>query len=318
LLSTDEAERSGVVSAAVCPRRSRTRSARWHSPITPYLFVFPGLLFVVVFTVYPIGSLLVRSLFRENTAHPNATFTGLANFKAIFNDPVFLKSLEVTGLYVLVVAPVSVAIGLLIAQLINRKGVVAAICRTAFFYPIVLPLVSAASIWLFIMTPDYGLLTHIKSLIHLGQSTPLANPGTALWAIGVVAVWRQAGFYAIFLLAGLQAIDPDVEHAARLDGASRLRVTLHIRIPLLWPTLVFVLTLAMFSAFQTVDLVYVMTQGGPIDSTRLLLFDIYQTAFSYQNTGWASAQSVVFLAILAIIAAFQIFVVDRMRGDGDA
>jgi sn-glycerol 3-phosphate transport system permease protein len=306
------------VSTGLPSRRPRPRSSRRHSPVTPYLFVLPGLLFVVVFTVFPIGWLLVRSLFRENTAHPNPSFTGLANYKDIFSDPVFLKSLETTVLYVVVVAPVSVVIGLVIAQLINRKGIVASVCRTAFFYPIVLPLVSAATIWLFIMTPDYGLLTHITSFLHLGSSAPLANPGTALWAIGLVAVWRQAGFYAIFLLAGLQAVDPDVESAARLDGASSLRVTWHIRIPLLWPTLVFVLTLAMFSAFQTVDLVYVMTQGGPIDSTRVMLFNIYETAFSYGNTGGASAQSVVFLVILAVIAAFQIFVVDRMRSEIDA
>lgn len=306
------------MSTGLPSRRPRPRSSRRHSPVTPYLFVLPGLLFVVVFTVFPIGWLLVRSLFRENTAHPNPSFTGLANYKDIFSDPVFLKSLETTVLYVVVVAPASVVIGLVIAQLINRKGIVASVCRTAFFYPIVLPLVSAATIWLFIMTPDYGLLTHITSFLHLGSSAPLANPGTALWAIGLVAVWRQAGFYAIFLLAGLQAVDPDVESAARLDGASSLRVTWHIRIPLLWPTLVFVLTLAMFSAFQTVDLVYVMTQGGPIDSTRVMLFNIYETAFSYGNTGGASAQSVVFLVILAVIAAFQIFVVDRMRSEIDA
>lgn len=312
------AEARGSVSTGLPSRRPRPRSSRRHSPVTPYLFVLPGLLFVVVFTVFPIGWLLVRSLFRENTAHPNPSFTGLANYKDIFSDPVFLKSLETTVLYVVVVAPVSVVIGLVIAQLINRKGIVASVCRTAFFYPIVLPLVSAATIWLFIMTPDYGLLTHITSFLHLGSSAPLANPGTALWAIGLVAVWRQAGFYAIFLLAGLQAVDPDVESAARLDGASSLRVTWHIRIPLLWPTLVFVLTLAMFSAFQTVDLVYVMTQGGPIDSTRVMLFNIYETAFSYGNTGGASAQSVVFLVILAVIAAFQIFVVDRMRSEIDA
>lgn len=304
-----------VTTLAESPERLRTRSLRRHSPVTPYLFIFPGLLFVVVFTVYPIGSVLVRSLFRENDAHPDPTFTGLANFRAIFQDPVFIKSLTNTVTYSVVVAPISVVVGLMIALLINRRGFIAAACRTAFFYPIVLPLVSAASIWLFIMTPEYGLLAHIQSFLHLGSSSLLTNPSTVLWAIGVVAVWRQAGFYAIFLLAGLQAIDPDVENAARLDGASWLQVTWHITVPLLRPTLVFVLTLALFSAFQTLDLVYVLTQGGPVDSSRVLLLNIYQTAFSYQNTGGASAQSVVFLVILAIIAAFQIFVVDRMRSD---
>lgn len=304
-----------LTDVATPPAKLRSRTSLRHSPITPYLLILPGLLFVLVFTVYPIGSVLVRSLFRQNTAHPNAKFTGLDNFKAIFNDPIFVKSLTTSMIYAIVVAPVSVGIGLIIALLINRKGFVAAVCRTAFFYPIVLPLVSAASIWLFIMTPDYGLLSHVMSFLHLGSSSLLTDPSTALWAVGAVAIWRQAGFYAIFLLAGLQGIDPDVEAAARLDGASQLRVTWHITIPLLWPTLVFVFTLSLFGAFQTLDLVYVMTQGGPVDSTRVMLFNIYQTAFSYQNTGLASAQSVVFLGLLAVIAAFQIFVVDRMRSD---
>jgi sn-glycerol 3-phosphate transport system permease protein len=294
-------------------RRRGTWRAR-PKPI-PYLLVLPGFLFILVFTVYPIISVLVRSLFRENTAHPEPTFAGLENFRGIFSDPMFLKSLTTSLIYAAVIAPVSVAIGLSIALMINRTGVLAAISRVSFFYPIVLPMVSAASIWLFIMTPDYGLLAYLSSWLHLGQVSILTNANTAIWAVGAVAIWRQAGFFAIFLLAGLQAIDPDVQDAARLDGASPWRVTWHITIPLLWPTLVFVLTMSLFSAFQTLDLVYVMTQGGPNDASRVMLLNIYDTAFSYGNTGWASAQSVVFLFLLAVIAIFQIFVLDRLRGE---
>lgn len=281
---------------------------------TPYLLVLPGFVFIAAFTIYPIIDLLILSLFRDNTAHPRPAFIGFGNFASIFSDPVFVSSLAQTSIYTAVVAPLSVVAGIAIAVLINKTGVVSAIGRMAFFYPIVLPLVSAASIWLFILTPDYGLFTQVMSWLGLGSSTPLTDPSTAIWAIGAVAIWRQAGFYAIFVLAGLQGIDPDVESAARLDGASAFNLNLYIRIPLIWPTIVFVLTLSIFSAFQTLDLVYVMTQGGPVNSTNMLLLNLYQTAFSFQDTGHAAAQSVVLLGILAIVAFVQIFVVDKLRG----
>ncbi|HZU77433.1 MAG TPA: sugar ABC transporter permease [Dehalococcoidia bacterium] len=285
------------------------------SAVVPFLLILPGFAFVAAFTIYPILSVFYHSLMRQNLAHPTPSWIGLGNFADMIHDPLFRESFVNTVLYVVLVVPAAVVIGLLIAMLVNQSTAVGAFLRTTFFYPIVLPLVSVASVWLFVMTPEYGLLSKVTQTLHIGELALLRSPGTALIALAIVGIWRQAGFYAIFLLAGLQGIDREVENAARLDGAGRWHLTWNIRVPLLWPTLIFVLTLAIINAWQTLDLVYVMTQGGPSNSTDLLLFHIYETQFSFSDTGAASALSVVFLIVIAAFSAVQIFVVDRLRGE---
>lgn len=281
----------------------------------PYFLILPGFVFVAAFTIYPIASVFYHSLMRQNLAHPSPIWTGFGNFSDLLSDPLFRQSFQQTVLYVLMVVPAAVVIGLFFALLVNQQSWIAGFLRTTFFYPIVLPLVSVASVWLFVMTPEYGLLSRVTQALHIGELALLRSPNTALLALAIVGIWRQAGFYAIFLLAGLQGIDKEVENAARLDGAGRWRLTWNIRVPLLWPTLVFVLTLAIINAWQTLDLVYVMTQGGPSNATDLLLFHIYQTQFSFGNTGAASALSVIFLIVIAAFSAIQIFVVDRLQGE---
>lgn len=281
--------------------------------LTPYLLILPGFFFIAAFTIYPIFSVAVRSLMKQNLAQPTPIWTGLDNFRNLFNDPIFEKVLLNTLTYVAMVVPASVALGLLIAMLVNQSTWIGTFLRTMFFYPIVLPLVSVASVWLFMLTPEYGLLSKLVDLFGLGEPAMLRDPDTALWALAMVGVWRQSGFYAIFILAGLQGIDKEVENAARLDGANIWRLVKDIRLPLIWPTLVFVLTLAMSNALQTLDLVYVMTQGGPSNATNVMLFHIYETQFAFTNTGLASALSVIFLVMIGAVSAFQIFVVDRMR-----
>lgn len=309
MLQTESA--SGTVPVATV-RTSR----RGAGAIVPYLLILPGFFFVAAFTIYPVGSVVVHSLMRQNLAHPEAAWTGLANYRDTFSDPIFRQVLGNTLLYVLMVVPPAVVLGLIFALIVNQKSKVASFLRTSFFYPIVLPMVSVASVWLFVMTPEYGLLSKIAQFLHLGEPALLRSPSTALPALAIVGIWRQTGFYAIFLLAGLQGIDKEVENAARLDGAGPVRLTLGIRLPLLWPTLIFVVTLAMINALQTLDLVYVMTQGGPSNATNVFLFHIYETQFSFSNTGAASALSVIFLVMIAAVSAVNIFVVDRLRGEG--
>lgn len=301
----------------ITPAASRSRGRRLQT-LSPYLLVLPGFIFIAAFTIYPIFSVLVRSMMKQNLAQPDPIWTGFANFRNIFSDPIFQKVLLNTVSYVAMVVPASVLLGLLFAMLVNRNTWIGTILRTALFYPIVLPLVSVASVWLFILTPEYGLLSKITQVFGIDELAMLRDPDTALWALAIVGIWRQSGFYAIFLLAGLQGIDREVENAARLDGASSLKLTLDIRLPLLRPTMVFVLTLAVANALQTLDLVYVMTQGGPNNSTNLMLFHIYETQFAFSNTGGASALSVIFLLMIGTVSAIQVFLVDRFRGDSRA
>lgn len=293
-------------------------SRKWITTITPYLLILPGFLFIAAFTIYPIFLVIVRSLMKQNLAQRVPAWTGLGNFRHIFSDPISQKVLTTSLLYVVMVVPASILLGLVFAMLVNRSTWMGTFMRTALFYPIVLPLVSVASVWLFILTPEYGLLGKVADLIGVADPAMLRSPNTALWALAIVGIWRQSGFYAIFILAGLQGIDKEVEHAARLDGANSFRLTWDIRLPLLWPTLIFVLTLATANALQTLDLIYVMTSGGPNNSTNMMLFHIYETQFAFSNTGVASALSVIFLVMIGTVSAIQIFVVDRLREDGRA
>lgn len=290
---------------------------RWQF-LTPYLLILPGFLFIAGFTIYPIFLVIYRSLTKQNLAQPTPIWTGLDNFRHLASDPIFHKVFLNTLAYVVMVVPASIIIGFIFAMLVNRSGWAGTLMRSALFYPIVLPLVSVASVWLFIMTPEYGLLARFADIFGMSDPALLRSPGTALWALAIVGIWRQSGFYAIFILAGLQGIDREVEHAARLDGANSLRLTLNIRLPLLWPTLVFVMTLAISNALQTLDLVYVMTDGGPSNSTNLMLFHIFETQFAFTNTGLASALSVVFLVMIGTVSAIQVFVVDRLREETGA
>lgn len=297
---------------------ARSVRNRWLQALTPYLLILPGFLFIASFTIYPIFSVAVRSLMKQNLAQPTPIWTGLDNFRHLASDPIFHKVFLNTLTYVVMVVPASIIIGFIFAMLVNRSGWAGTLMRSALFYPIVLPLVSVASVWLFIMTPEYGLLARFADIFGMSDPALLRSPGTALWALAIVGIWRQSGFYAIFILAGLQGIDREVEHAARLDGANSLRLTLNIRLPLLWPTLVFVMTLAISNALQTLDLVYVMTDGGPSNSTNLMLFHIFETQFAFTNTGLASALSVVFLVMIGTVSAIQVFVVDRLREETGA
>lgn len=297
---------------------ARPSWGRWLHLSAPYLLVLPGFVFVAGFTIYPIFSVIVRSLMKQNLAQPDPAWTGLANFQHLLNDPIFRQVFGNTILYVVMVVPAAVVLGLIFAMIVNQNTKMGSFLRTAFFYPIVLPLVSVASVWLFIMTPEYGLLSKVTQVFNLQEQALLRSPDTALLALAVVGIWRQTGFYAIFLLAGLQGIDRDVENAARLDGAGIFRLTVDIRLPLLWPTLVFVFTLAVANALQTLDLIYVMTGGGPSNATNLMLYHIYETQFAFSNTGAASALSVIFLIMIGTVSAVQIFVVDRLKGETSA
>jgi sn-glycerol 3-phosphate transport system permease protein len=183
--------------------------------------------------------------------------------------------------------------------------------RLAFFTPTILPMIAVANIWLFFYTPQYGLLDQFLSLFGAGQHNWLGSPRTALACICAVAIWKEAGFFMIFYLAALQSIPPTLAEAAAIEGASRAYYLKRVVLPLLMPTTLFVAVNALINAFRLVDHIVVMTHGGPDNATSLLLFHIYQVGFSYWDTGYAAALTVVLLAILAAAAIGQFVFLDR-------
>jgi sn-glycerol 3-phosphate transport system permease protein len=279
------------------------KSVRRFSPL-PYLLILPTLFFVVLFTAWPTLLAFYQSFFlqRLNIARfREPTFIGLDNYRGLLTSSEFHQVLLNTMLYVLGTVPVSIALAFLLALLVNRRMRGVGFLRLSFFYPTVLPMVSAATIWLFFLTPDYGLFNQaITFLGYRGPQNWIGNPSLALLAVMLVAIWKNAGYYMIFYLAGLQNLPTDVFEAADLDGASAWQQLWYITFPLLSRTTLFISTIAFISAFQTIDQIFVMTRGGPSNASTVLLFWLWQVRFEYSNVGLAATITVVLIAILLL------------------
>ncbi len=172
-------------------------------------------------------------------------------------------------------------------------------------------MIAVANIWLFFYTPEIGLLDQILRAFDLPTRNWLGDPDTVLWCIVVLAVWKEAGFFMIFYLAALQALPPELEEAARLEGASRAYYFRRVVFPLLMPTTLFVLVNAVINSFKLVDQLFILTKGGPDNASSLLLYYIYEVAFSFFDDSYAATLTVVLLAALALISLGQFLFLDR-------
>ncbi|PZW45050.1 carbohydrate ABC transporter membrane protein 1 (CUT1 family) [Humitalea rosea] len=277
-----------------------------------WLMLSPALLLLVAFTHYPAVATLWHALFSTPRANRPARFVGLDNFRFLAEDPIFWQALWNNLVYAVATIPISVGLALLMALWVNGKLKGRTALRMAYFTPTVLPMIAVANLWLFFFTPDYGLLDRATQfLFGWGPTNWLGSHETALGAMIVVAVWKEAGFFMIFYLAALQAIPPVLLEAAAVEGASRARILWRVVLPLLGPTTLFILVNAVINAFRLVDHIIVMTRGGPDNATALLLTYIYELGFRFWDTASASAMTVVLLAILATVAAVQFLVVER-------
>lgn len=286
---------------------------RFRQSMKGWLLMAPSLVFLFLFTVYPIFKTFYQSFFKtsRNVRIPSK-FAGLDNYIQVFHDPVFAIVIKNTLKFSVIVIPLSLLIGFLLAQLMSRniRGIGAA--RALVFYPNIAPTVGFATIWTFLFTPTIGVISQAMRALSLKPVDFLNNPGTALYAIMVVYIWREASFMMIFYISGLQNISQEYYEAARLDGATAWQTLKSITLPLVQPTTLFVLTITMADAFKMVDLVLVMTtKGGPNNSTNLLMNHIYQTAFSYWDTGQASVLTVCMLGFMLAVALVQFTTMDK-------
>jgi sn-glycerol 3-phosphate transport system permease protein len=287
----------------------RGRRRRWR--IQPYLLLLPSLAFLITFTYYPVLSTLEMSLEQQSPVTHRFAFVGAANYVALAHDPIFGQVLKNSAEFLIGTVPVTVALALALAIALSRTHALTSAFRTAFFYPTLLPLVGAAAIWLFVYTPSYGLIdVYLRGLVPYGVGW-LSSPVYALPAVIVMTVWKNAGYYMLFYLAGLQTISAELYEAARIEGASAWQQFLRVTFPLLGPTTLFVLVIASINAFQSVDQIFVMTGGGPDNTTNLLLFYIYQVGFMFFDFGRAAALTMFLLVTLMVIAAVSFGVLER-------
>ncbi len=275
------------------------------------LLLAPAVVLLVTFTFYPTVATLIDSFYSTPRGRRPAQFIGADHFRTMMADPIFRIAMINNMIYAAVIIPASMGLALAMALLVNAKIAGRGLVRLAYFTPTILPMIAVANIWMFFYAPDYGLIDQFLGLFGLGGNNFLGQPGTALWALIVITVWKLAGFFMIFYLAALQQIPPSLLEAATLEGASPAQRLRRVILPLLMPTTLFILINAVIEAFRLVDHVIALTRGGPNNSSQLLLHYVYQVAFNYWDTGYAAALSVALLAVLALIALVQFGVLDK-------
>lgn len=278
---------------------------RTTATIHGWLLLLPAMAFLAVFTHWPAVASFIDSFWSTPRGARPARFVGLDNYRQILDDPVFWQSFSNNMWFAIGTIPLSIGLALLMAVWVNDKITGRTLIRMAFFTPTILPMIAVANIWLFFFTPQYGLLEQITGLFGGGSHNWLGSKNTALWAVIVVAVWKEAGFFMIFYLAALQGIPPTLAEASALEGASRWTYFRRVQFPLLMPTTLFVMINAVINAFRMIDHIFVMTRGGPDNATTLLLFYVYQVGFNFWDTAYAAALTMVLLTLLALVALIQ-------------
>ena len=276
-----------------------------------YLLLLPALVLLAAFTHWPALATVIDSLLSNPKPNRPSVWVGMDNYLTMVEDPVFWQALRNNLWFALGTIPLSIGLALLMALWVNERLPGRGFLRLAYFTPTVLPMIAVANIWLFFYTPTYGLLEQVGGLFGLPSRNWLGDPATALAAITVVAVWKEAGFFMIFYLAALQGINPSLREAAAIEGAGRWFFFRRVLWPLLMPTTLFVGVNAVINAFRMVDHVFVMTKGGPDNATALLLYHLYEVGFKFWDPGYASAITVVLLVLLASVALLQFFVLDK-------
>ena len=276
-----------------------------------WLLLSPALIMMTLFAYYPSVATFWTSLFSRGTRRRPSEFIGFENYQRLADDPTFWTVAQNNLLYAAVTIPVSIVLALTMALWANSKIPARSFVRTAYFTPTVLPMIAAANLWLFFYTPSFGVLNQIGALFGAPEINWLGQPDTALWAICVVTIWKESGFFMIFYLAALQTIPPDLKEAAQIEGASRLAYLRRIVLPLLMPTTLFVLVNAMINSVKLIDHLFILTKGGPSDSSKLILYYVWENAFAYFDRPAAAAMTMLLLALLGGLAAFQILVLDR-------
>lgn len=264
------------------------------------LFILPALLGTIVFIIIPIICSFGLSFAKWDLLNP-IQYVGLENYKVVLTEPVFVKIIINTFVYAIATSIFGVIIPLILACIINTRIKGADFFKTAYFLPFVTPMIVIGIIWEWIFDPNIGCLNHFLHL-HINW---LYDTNFAMPALIIVSVWKLIGYNMILFLTGLSTINQELLEASKIDGANAYNTFKNITIPLLSPTIFFVTIITAITSFQVFDLIYVMTQGGPLDSTNVLVYAIYKNAFEYFNVGKASALAYVLFAIIFILTLIQ-------------
>lgn len=292
--------------------RTGKKSFKMSQTAKAWILLAPTLFFLCLFTVYPILRSGYLSLHAYELGMKKPEFIGIENYTRFASSALFWKVMRNTLLFSLMTVIPAFFLGLGLALLVNKQGKKGiGFFRTSFFYPVVMPMIAIASIWMFIYMQESGMLDQF--MIWLGRKplAVLSNRNTVLPALSVMYVWREAGYLMIFFLSGLQSLDRELFEAALIDGSSPFRTFHQITLPLLAPTTLFVTITALTDSLKLVDHIVIMTEGAPNNASTLLLYYIYQHGFIFFDQAKASALTMVMLVIMLLVSMGQFLNQDK-------
>lgn len=268
------------------------------------IFLAPSILVFSIFIFLPLGLTFLLSMTKWNLIAAERPFVGPENFIKLFHDPLFWKVFRNTAVFSIAVVVGAMSIGLVLAVLLNKKILGRTFYRTGIFLPYVTTPAAMALVWLWIFDAKYGLLNTLLSYAGLRGPEWIGSTRWALPAIIIMTIWRFVGYDMLIFIAGLQRIDRELIEAATVEGASGRTIFTRIVFPLLSPTTLFIAVTSLITMLQNFETVYIMTQGGPVNSTNMMVLYLYQNAFQFFEAGYASAVAVVlFFMMLALTAA---------------
>jgi multiple sugar transport system permease protein len=262
---------------------------------------------LLVFILYPMVASFYFSLTKWNML-TDPKWIGFKNYSDLMQDPVFWKVLSNTLYYLVLYVPLALVIPLVLAVLVNQKLRLSTLYRSIFFLPVITSTVAIAMVWICLYNYQFGIINYLLDKVGISGPNWLGDPDWAMIAVVIMSVWKTAGYNMVIYLGGLQGISQEYYEAASIDGASTFQNFLHITVPLISPTTFFVLIISLINSFQVFEATYILTNGGPINSTLTMALQIYQTAFQFLKMGYASAYAWILLLLTLAVTLIQFII----------
>ncbi len=280
--------------------------------ITPYLFLLPAIILLAVFFFIPFFQTIIYSFQDYSNDIYTPVFGTLENYKTLYHSPVFIKSLINTFYFLILTTPFLVVFPLFLAILINQKIRGKTLYKLIIYLPVVVSIVVVAIAFKWLYAPN-GLLNYFMEILNLPAVSWLSSPRAAMISVALVTVFKGIGYYMMIYLASLMSVPKELYEAAEIDGANEFQKHMTVTIPHLMPTIALVSTISAISALKVFVEIYVMTKGGPLDSTKTIVYYIYERAFENLDIGLASAACVVLLIIVMIFSIINILCFERKK-----
>ena len=294
---------------AAAVRRLTSREAR--ELLIGLAYLAPSLVLFITFVFYPLARTFILSLYNTRSTGVPTTFAGADQYTELLTSGEFRSGMAATTLFALYTVPISIGLGLVLAVLLNQRLRGIGVFRTMMSSTIAVSAAVGSLIWLLLFNPSLGLLNYVLSLVGVRGPEWLIQPATAIVAVSLTTVWLMLGTNIIVLLAGLQGVPEEIYEAARLDGARGIRLFTRITVPMVSPSLFFLVVVDTIAVLQSFTQIHLMTRGGPVDATRALVYSIYLDAFQNFQFGYASAQAVILFALVLALTLVQFGVLER-------